>query len=410
MNYKSFKNIFQVIYRCVRHSPQIAYELTDKYPDFIDLILRKFLPKFIDLANADSVTNATMALKLVRLMASAGVTCATKLFEKYDLETCLVNYLSISNQSTLKLQTESVRLIKSLHCLIHKKIVSLINFETMLGNIKASTQSLAKSSLKDYESHVHYLQSLISRFSSLIENSNNDEVLLEMNSGVFSIIQSFLLNKLKAYFSSETSQANLTTDLNLFSVCLNFIVDYLDKLTNFAKRLEIIDYLVQELIHPLLENDAHRMKFDSFIMSRLLSSSTSNNDEETKKVFQRIKGNNLCYLPTILNLYDSNEETPVNKKTLSHISTFSFMIGFTRLYSVCLKFRIKLFDNNNFWTTQRFLNNEYLRSYLKSYSSYTSQTTQSLNNCFLIMRHENYFVYNCLKLAFNVFNFQVSLF
>lgn len=403
------KNIFQIIYRCVRHSPQIAYELTEKYPDFTDLITRKFLPKFTDLSDQDAITNATMALKLVRLMASAGVASATKLFEKYELETCLINYLSISNQGSLKLQIEAIRLIKTLSLLIPQKVVSLISFETMLCNIKSSTQTLSnKSNVKEYDLHVQYLQALISLFSSLVSTSKNDQTLMEMCSGVFSIIQSFVLNKLKVYFSAELGQDNLTTDLNLFSVCFNFIVDYLDKLTDYAKRLEVIDYLVQELITPLLENDAHRMKFDSFIMSRLLSSSTSSRDEETNRIFQRIKGNNLAYLPTILNLYDSNEEAKsMNMKTLNCISSFCFMTGFTRLYSLCVKFRIKLFEMKNFLTTQRFLDNDYLRSYLKAFCAGTSQKAESLNNCYLIMRYENYFVYNCLKLAFNLFNFQV---
>lgn len=154
-------NIFAILYRCVRHSPQITHELLEKYPTFIDLIAEKFLPKFIDLTDQNQIKNAELVLKLFRLMGSAGVYLATKLFEKYKLDTCLVNYLTILNPSTVRLQTEAIRLVKTLNFLIHEKATGLVDFQIMLQNIKNVTHSLSGHINED---NVQYLQGVISLF------------------------------------------------------------------------------------------------------------------------------------------------------------------------------------------------------------------------------------------------------
>ena len=315
----------------------------------------------------------------------------------------MFNYLTFSTQSAhlVKLHTETVRVMKTFNFLITEKIVKIIDFELMIKHIKKAIDNLTANK-SEYTENVFYLQSLLSLFSGLVKTCNQTEM-LEMSSGVLSIVQTFLLNKFKFYFSSDKHD-NLTMDLNLMSLCLNFIVDYLDKSNNYEKRLEVIDYLNEQVLQPLLENDVYRLKFDNLIMSRLLSNSTSTTEELMVKGFEKIKGNNLSYLPTVLNFATSDN---ASASMLGNISPFCFMIGFVRLFSLCLKFRIKNFEAKNFLTTHRFLNNEYLKSYLKMFNRNNSQGIDSMNSSYLIMKYENYFVYNCLKLAFSIFNLQV---
>jgi len=403
------KNIFSILYRCVRHSAQITHELLQKYSTFIDLIATKFLPEFIDpttaSTSADQVANTEMTLKLFRLMASSGVHSATRIFEKYNLKVCLLNYLAFSqNPATLSLHTEAVRLLKTLNCLIPARVTGLVDFETMLKNATSSLQLLSRTS-SEADQNALYLQSVISLFNGLIGASTEDTTLIDMSSGFFSIIQTFLLNKFKFYMSS-VSCGDLTSDFNLISVCFNFMVDYLEnKYLDSDRRLEKIDYLITELYKPLLENKSFKLRFDDLIMSKLASRSTSTTDEALLSSFSRIKGNNLSYLPTMLNFGDADGRIKAN--LMKSIAPFGFMTGFVRLYLTCFKFRIKSFEASGYASSHAFLSNEYLQSYLRAYARSVSQRAESLSNCFLIMKYENYFVYYLLKLAFYLFNFEV---
>ena len=223
------KNIFSIIYRCVRHSSQITYELLEKYTPFIDLIVAKFLPKFIDLTlTTDQISNIEMTLKLLRLMSSSGVNCATKIFEKYDLKTRLVNYLTILNSSVLNIHTETIRLIKTLSYLIPSNVTVLIDFELMLQNAKSIiTQEFLDNKIAtnyvDYEQNAQYLQSSISLFNSLIGIITTTTLLDEMCNGFLSIIRTFLLNKFKFYYFSSDANFSIfqfTTDFSLMSQVL----------------------------------------------------------------------------------------------------------------------------------------------------------------------------------------------
>lgn len=233
----------------------------------------------------------------------------------------------------------------------------------------------------------------------------DDQNVREMCAGVFSVVQTFLLTKLKFYLSSD-DQVSLSTDLNLMSVCLNYIVDYLEKTAAFDKKIDHIDYLIKEFLQPLIDNDVNILKLNSLVMSKLVRNSTSTTEETDLQSFSRIRGNNLSYLPTMLNFCDA--EGRVTRNMIDRIAPFCFMSGFMRLYLVCFKFRIKLFENGAYASTHKFLDNEYLRSYLRTFKENIGQGVEAFNNCFLIMRYENYFVYYCLKLAFTLFNFEVN--
>ncbi len=420
---KILKNIFSIIYRCVRHSTQIANEFIEKHSALIDLIVTRFMSEFIDpIANSpDDVVNTEMTIKLLRLIASAGVQSATRVFEKYELKNWLIRYLTSSQQlqTSLNFHSEVVRLLKVLTFLIPTKISGIIDFETILRNTTSSFQLLVKSSNMDtYEQITLYLQSMISLLNKLaLENIGNIEM-VEMCSGFFSIVQTFLLYKCEFYFKTNLTLLDLlnhnriggeyTSDLNLMSVCLNFMADYLEnKYIDSEKRIEYIEHLISELYKPLLENKDFKLRLDNAIMSKLFGRSTATNDEIVLRYFSRIKGNNLSYLPTILNFEDSNGK--IKNNMLTSIAPFGFMIGFLRLYLTCLKFRARSFETGGYASTYNFLSNEYLQSYLKAYGRSVSQKSDSLNNCFVIMKYENYFVYYYLKLASYLYNLEVKI-
>ena len=403
------KNIFQIVYRCLRHSPQISHDLAEKYADFLDLIVSTCLPKFItdDLDEsrqpASLINHATMTLKMLRLIAGSSARLAAEMFKKYDLNNYLISYLSIMNSSSpqlTQLQVEAVRLIRTFNMLAPKetRIHELISnsFEFLIKHVNCQINKLTRAGDSlDCDGNTIYLQALIALFGSLA-NDGGDQ--LEICSSIFSIIHTFFFNKFEGVFKYSTSKPDAGL-LNLMSVCLGFFATFLDKTKALDKRLELVDRLNADLFAQVLENDAIQMRLDSFIMSKLLSSSTATQDDNAIKSFKQIKANNLSYLPTML-----CSHKPLQ---LEQIAPFAFLSELLRVYNICFKSRIKVYAARNFQTTRQFLNNAYLKSFLKAYSNNTDQGSDSLNNSCLTMKYENCFVYNCLKMAFNVFKFEV---
>ena len=117
--------IFAILYRCLRHSPEICYEITEKYSHLLELIVTTFLPTFIDPNNAElssSITNSVNCFKLLRLLSAGGPTIAFKIYKKFNLKVKITNYLTTQkyikdtnlSEIIIRLQTETVRLLKNL--------------------------------------------------------------------------------------------------------------------------------------------------------------------------------------------------------------------------------------------------------------------------------------------------------
>ena len=129
-------------------------------------------------------------------------------------------------------------------------------------------------------------------------------------------------------------------------------------------------------------------------MSKLTPNSTASSNNSVADQLKRIKGNNLSYLPTVL-----NDMTFANQ-----IASFCFLGSFFKLYSFCFKLNVKLFEANNFSTTRCLLNNAYLKSYLKQFV-----TNENAVDSYLRIKYENLMVYHCLKLVFILVNFEVRI-
>jgi hypothetical protein len=411
----------------MRHSAELCYDFSEKYSNFLDLIVKNYLPLYIpvDKTNTSAIlANAANCLKLIRLISSAGPSTAYKIYAKYNISQYLVNYLTIDKYVTdpgleaekVKLQTETIRLLKvlCLYCDDKMGIGCIVDsFEIVLNTMVKLVNSYNPS----FDEHsVLHLQAILSLFDGIMLTLNEQDKHLnqkyQMCSTVFSIIQPFTVRLFKAVSSAVDSGSN-DVNLNLLSVCMNLLVNYLEKCDYFSaenkseilsKKLKSIEELVENILVPLMTETGKttHLNLDQLVMSKIVKNSTSSNEETIHNCFKNIYSNNLSYLPTMLDpALDEN-----NRNFIKH-SPFVFLASFLRLYLLCFKLRMKMIDNKSFSLTHKFLNNAYLRSYLKLFLKNNSQQKESTNNSYLIMKYENLFVYYCIKLAFTLFNFEV---
>lgn len=406
-------SVFMILFRCMRHSPELCYDFTEKYSTLLDLIVSKFLPsyiEFVDEVNKESMLiNISFSLKLMRLLSSAGPSIANRLYKKYDLNQKLMNYLTIDkyikdsslSEGILKVQTESIRLLKTLILYAENDM----GIECMIDVYEILITHLNKSIGHKSNENQCFLKALISLFDCLVqtvtENDPNSEFKSDIGSSVYSIVSTFTIKQFSLVNSNNLDQF----DLNLVSVSLDYLVCYLEKIECFneankadvlSKKLRFIEILIENILEPITNSTEkiNQLRFDQLVMSKLLSSSTSSNSGEIHKNFKKIYTNNLTYLPTILNI-DFSKNGP-----------FCFLASFLRMFNLCFKNRMKMIDDKKFTNTRLFLQNPYLKSYLKAYEKNNSQSKDSTNNSYFIMKFENHVVYQCLKLAFGVFNFE----
>ena len=396
-------NIFMILFRCLRHSNEISYDFSEKHSTLLDLIVRNFMPKFIsanELNNVPILQNLTLTIKLFRLLCSSGANISFKLCQKYDLNTRLVNYLAIyeSNIDSIelvKLQIESIRLFKVLT--VYHGDYSQTSIDTLSNSFELIFKHF-NNLINQNTLNIQYLQAMISLFNNLIINASEDDSNLklkyEMCSSVYSLVQMFTFNQFKLLFSSNV------VDLNLLSVCIHFIADYLDKvihgsffkfdsLSNLSSKSKVYETVIENLLVPIITN---QLKLDELVMSKLTANSTTSTDNSVADQLKRIKGNNLSYLPTIL-----NDMTFANQ-----IASFCFLASYFRLYSLCFKLNLKYFELNGFSATRCLLNNAYLKSYLKQFVR-----NENGVDSYLRIKYENLMVYHCLKLVFILVNFEV---
>ncbi len=392
-------NIFMILYRCLRHSSEISYDFTEKYSDLLDLIVRNFMPQFLNSTDLNSnLQNLTHSIKLFRIICSSGANLSFKICKKYDLNNKLINYLALINDTNsielTKLQIESIRLLKVLT--VYHSDYSQSSFETISNSFELILKHLSnlvtsKNILEN--NNVLYLQAILSLFNNFILNASEDDPNLklkyDMCSSVYSIVRTYTISHFKPN----------NFNLSIMSVCLNFIADFLEKITygsfftfGFTIKDNRIDLLIQNLFDSFLQND--HLKLNDLIMSKLVINSTFLKDNLVAENLRKIKDNNLSYLPTILNEMPNTDQ----------ISTFCFLASYFKLYSLCFKLSIKSFADNDFNSTRQLLSNSYLRSYLTSFL----KNNDILANSFLRIKYENLMVYYFLKLVFNIINFEVK--
>ena len=282
------------------------------------------------------------------------------------------------------------------------------SFEFILNKVKALMNSASIHSGKNEDS-ITLLLSIISFFDSLVLNLNETDPDLsskyQMCKTLFSFVFSFGI-KIFSDFFKQTSQINFS----LLSICLDFIVDYLNKSSSFSadnklesivEKMKHIEDLIQNIVIPFLSTD-NSMLFNQMVMSKLSSRTILLMNNEAQDYFKKISTNNLSYLPTTLDL-------PSQEQNILKTNPFPFLGSFVRLHILCFKLRMKLLDNKQFSYTSQFLKNSYLQSYLKAFTNDMNQSKDSAKNSYISMKYENLFVFYCLKLAFALFDFEVNI-
>ena len=282
-------------------------------------------------------------------------------------------------------------------------------FEIILTKVKCLINQLNISSidLNKNEDAIVHLQALISLFDSLILNLNEEDVNIsakyQMCKTVFSLVFSYGIKLFK-----ESVKYPNQMNFSLLAICFNFYVDFLEKCNNFAsdnkaeiiaEKMKLIEEIIEQIFIPILSS-AQNTLFDQIVMSKLSSFSGLSNGSYIGTNFKKIYTNNLSYLPTTL-------DVPTKDQNILKKYPFAFLTSFVRLYTLSYKLRMKLLDNKQINLTNQFLNNQYLRSYLKVFLNDNNHSKDTAKNSYLIMKYENLFVYYCLKLAFAVFNFEV---
>jgi hypothetical protein len=414
-------NVFSILFRCMRHSADFGVNFYETYPQLFNLIGNTFLPSTaLDMNDAvvylkiDSIRNT---LKLIRLISCSGPSLAYKIHQKFDLKQKLLTYLTCELNTSdprlrshiLIMKTEALRLLKvyvsySSDGNGQYGINTLIDlFEVLLKQLNGTIQAKL---INDKQ----YFYSLITLFNSLMLKSRNltaqnELICFNITSSVYSILSKFLTDRFRACLSDETE---LFADIKLLSLATNFVVDYLENsgrisadLNFIDKKMKSIEGFVEQIFKPILDekNKMNQLRFDSLFMSKLTAASIYSADSRHQTLFKKIYTNNLSYLPTILSL---NENT-------SEESVFSFLASFLRLYLVVFKLRMKQMDNERFGLTRGFLNNAYLKSYLKLFAQSSQQGVDSANTCYFNTQAECHFVYHVLKLQFYIFNFEVCV-
>ncbi|CAF0788208.1 unnamed protein product [Brachionus calyciflorus] len=418
-------SIFSILFRCLRHSPEICYEFFEKYSNLCDLIVVKFLPTFIDTNETELnsvLINAANTLKILRLLSSAGPTIAFKIYKRFNLKTKITNYLTTGKyikdpnltDSVLKLQTETLRLLK-IQILYSDKEIGIecvVDFYEIL--LEILNKLISEISQNESFTKFSFLQSLISLFHCLILTASepNLDFVGEIGAGVYSIISSFVQKKFKNIFDNKNFELKEKIHLNLFSVCLNYLIDYLDKMEFLSsmnrpadllnKKLMYIEVLIDSFIEPFMNRNEklNQLKIDQFLMSKLNNYSVFGSNDYLIEQYKKIQSNNLSYLPNVSNFMRSDDIDPIGN------NPFCFLAAFMRLYNLCFMNRLTIIDDSKFSNTKNFLRNSYLKSYLKSFVKNNCQNKNSMANSFYLSKFENLFVFNLLKTAFNLFNIE----
>lgn len=417
--------IFSILFRCVRHSREICFELFERYPSLIDLIGKKFLPTFIEENNSNVKSlfiNTANTIKLLRLVSNAGPTIALNIYMKFNLKVKIVNYLTLYKYVTepslgdlvVRLETETIRLLKTYVLYSHKEMgyESIIDlYEILIDKLK----NLMGECKENSEKKISQLQSLISLFNWLIKSGTEHDLnfLSEISTTIYSLISSFVQKKFKSLFNNQIQLIEENINFNLYSNCMNYMVDYLekieflapfDKMSVLSSRKKIyIETLIETLIKPIVhtKNTTNLLIFEKLVLSKLINISVYGQELMQQK-FKKICSNNLSYLPTICHIYQ------FDNCDVTRQSPFGFLASFMRLYNFLFMNKINLIDDNKFSNIRNLLKNSYIGSYLKCYIKNNDQSRDSPLQSFYPAKMENWFVLNILKTALNVYNFQVS--
>jgi hypothetical protein len=282
-------------------------------------------------------------------------------------------------------------------------------FPTILKQLNSLIQQQQQNTKTTDSSDRCFTYSIITLFNCLLVKSknlttnDNEAVCFNACSSVHSLASKYLLDTFTGYPSQHSGGDDKSVDFNLLTVTTNLMVDFLDRTStdlNFTdKKMRVVDNCVEHVFKPVLGGDKlGQLKFENLLMSKLTTRSVYSNDSPAQLAFNKIRSNNLTYLPTI-----SNGE--------SDSSLFNFLASFFKLYLLCFKLKRKQMDDERFTLTRGLLRNPYLKSYLKMFAMASANSKQNSRDspslCYYNNQAECSLVYHLLKLQFFILNFEV---
>lgn len=192
-------NVFAILFRCMRHSAEFCVNFYEKFTNLIDLIVKNFLPNSVGQLNDENLAisrlkqqSACHSLKLLRLIACSGSTVASKLFQKYDLKTKFLSYMTTEEFTAHDLKREVVRTLKvfvsySNNTNEHYGVNSLVDLYEIL--VKKLTR------LADNDRDL--MLSIITLFNLLLLRSYESNT-QNISSNVFSMLASYINDQFKS--------------------------------------------------------------------------------------------------------------------------------------------------------------------------------------------------------------------
>ena len=207
------------------------------------------------------------------------------------------------------------------------------------------------------------------------------------------------------YFKSAFVDNSTKLDFTLMSNCLLVLHGYMSRFFGhdmtkqrgeLSSTTDELESLVEGIfVATTMSHDAHN-QFDNLVLAKLSRNSTSS--ELVAQSLQRIVSNNLSYFPSLLS------------PRTSSACAFCFLATLMQLEQLCIRQQLKPFGSSECAPkAAAFLDNPYVKSYLKHLIGSNDETTRSVaSSSYILFKYECNFAYSYLKLSNAISDIQVE--
>ncbi len=403
---KSLEYIFDILIRIARHSAESCYVLHEKYQSLVSTVVKNFIPLSWNLGQSLVSDDGLMsyseeekeetsinvynrpykgAVKFIRLLCQSSRSIAMCLYKNYDLKTIAIRYLTLNIENYLEIKVEIINLMKVLTIFEINNDFLTDAYELLLKEFMCLISNF------DSNGSLVLLEAYMSLFNCIIVKLNKPSYIFngKLCMNVFEMVLKFL--KMKSL--------EMVGSLNVVSQCLDYLTHYL-QLKNVGidenfKKIDLCNLIFKNEylnLRKFISSDVELSQFTKYFceVSLLLNKDSVN----------LIKANNLSYLPTFLMPVSIND---------TYILVFNFFVSLLRLLVQTFSFKCDDLDEK-LRLCKLFLSNSYVKSYLrKAFFVQQVMNTGVVDdeNCYFT-KYEYYFGYYCVKLALNLYNYQVK--
>lgn len=422
--------ILQILIRIARHSTESCYELYEKHKAFIQLIIKCFIPiswsnsvtieafkcdmdvEYVDNEITKCDVNAVYnvpykdAIKFIRLLCQSSRSISLAIYKTHDFKSIIIRYLTLehTNEENFAIKIEMINLLKVF-------TIYELTYDCITDAYELLIKQLSELITNKFNNRF-LLYAYLSLFNALLMKMGNQR---DFNL-IYKNLSKTVLDLVLCYVKN-TNSSSLDFDLNSLSLCIQYITGYLQ--IDNSVLTEHSSFQKHELCSNLLSNTSylHEMLSNEVKLeqiTRYLIDYSFITNEDAKYSINLIKANNLRYLPTYLIpvVYLDNK---FNNGQKNHIEIFSFLINILKLLLQAFYYQL---DNmsQHLNLCKKVIKNSYVNSYLKKafytisenerQMQYKDNDETASDTCYLT-KFEIYFAYYCVKLALNIFNYQV---